>query len=105
MKKPSKYRNVRTEYDGKVYASKKEARRAYELTMLVRAKKLSGFATQVRYKIVVNKMLICEYVADFVYHDLDGNLHVEDVKGFRTPIYKLKRDLMYAVNGIAIQEL
>jgi hypothetical protein len=47
----------------------------------------------------------CKYIADFVYRDRDGNRVVEDCKGFRTPVYKLKKKLMLHVHGIRIVEV
>jgi hypothetical protein len=43
------------------------------------------------------------YIADFVYQE-DGKLVVEDVKGHRTEVYKLKKKLMLWVHGIRIKE-
>ena len=34
------------------------------------------------------------YKADFTYRDKDGDLIIEDVKGVKTDVYKLKRKLM-----------
>lgn len=45
----------------------------------------------------------CTYVADFVYLQ-DGEIIVEDTKGFRTPEYKIKRKLMLFLKGIRIKE-
>jgi hypothetical protein len=63
---------------------------------------------QVPYKLEVNGSLICKYIADFVYEERqrDGSWreHVEDVKGFKTPEYKLKAKLMKAVHGIIVRE-
>ena len=47
----------------------------------------------------------CEYIADFVYTDKDGNTIVEDAKGVRTPEYKIKRKLMLYRHGIKIKEV
>ena len=46
----------------------------------------------------------CSYIADFVYIQ-NGNLVVEDTKGFRTEAYKIKRKLMLHVHGIRIKEI
>jgi hypothetical protein len=52
--------------------------------------------------------LIFTYVADFSYVD-NVPPHpmtvVEDVKGFRTPLYRLKKKLIEAQYGIAITEI
>lgn len=44
------------------------------------------------------------YRADFVYIE-DGIQIVEDVKGFCTPEYKIKRKLMKYIHGIEIKEV
>ena len=44
------------------------------------------------------------YVADFTYIK-NGKLVVEDVKGFKTPEYILKRKMMLYVNGIRVMEI
>jgi hypothetical protein len=68
----------------------------------------AGVVTQLRlqvpYELTVNGLKVCRYIADFVYM-MDGKEVVEDVKGMRTPEYKLKRKLMLAVFGIEIQEI
>ena len=45
------------------------------------------------------------YVADFVYTDKDGNTHVEDTKGVRTPEFILKKKMMLALKGIEVIEI
>jgi len=49
-------------------------------------------------------MTIGSYRADFTYVNEDGQPIVEDVKGFRTPVYRLKKKLMRALYGIEILE-
>ena len=49
-----------------------------------------------------NEKAVC-YVADFVYWK-DGIQIVEDVKGLRTDVYKIKRKLMLYIHGIQIRE-
>ena len=43
------------------------------------------------------------YIADFVYHEGKKEI-VEDVKGYQTDVYKLKKRLMWVVHGIEIRE-
>ncbi|MDE3023894.1 MAG: DUF1064 domain-containing protein [Pseudomonadota bacterium] len=99
----SKYRNVKVGQ----YASKREAKRALELQLLERSGKISALREQVRYEIIpkCGKERAAHYVADFVYMDEAWNLHVEDVKGVKTPAYILKRKLMLHVHGIEIEEV
>jgi hypothetical protein len=57
----------------------------------------------VSFRLIVGGVLVCRYRADFVYVE-SGARVVEDVKGFRTVVYKLKRRLMLACHGIEIKE-
>ena len=102
--KPRKYRNEPTEVDGRKFDSLAEARRYRELTWLRDAGKISQLRLQPRYPIVVNGVKICEYVADFEYLGQAGMV-LEDVKGVKTAVYKLKKRLMLAVHGIDITEV
>ena len=62
---------------------------------------------QLKTKVKTVKKLVqraTTYVADFVYLQ-DGRVVVEDTKGFKTPEYELKKKMMRAFRGIAIQEI
>ena len=103
----SKYRNQRTEVSGIKFASKREAKRYQELKTLEKAGVITHLALQVRYPLTVNGIKVCTYVADFTYarHGyFQSERVVEDCKGYRTPMYKLKKKLMFAVHGIKITE-
>ncbi len=99
----SKWRNVKVELDGHKFDSKKEAARYEELKTLLRSRKIRKLQMQVWYRLEVNGQLVCRYRADFVYEE-DGQTVVEDVKGFKTPEYRLKAKLMLACHGIRIRE-
>ena len=119
----NKYRNERIEVGGVKFDSKREARRYQELLLLEKAGEISELKTQERFILIpaqrepdtvgkrggIKKGRViereCIYVADFVYRDKEGNLVVEDTKGFRTKDYTIKRKLMLYVHGIQIQEL
>jgi hypothetical protein len=59
----------------------------------------------VSYKLEINGILICTYIADLVYWRTGKPKEiVEDVKGVRTPEYKIKKKLMKAIYGIDIFE-
>lgn len=96
----SKYRNSRTELDGVTYDSKKEARRAAELNLMLKSGEIVTLARQVRFRLTKG----IEYVADFVYTTKDGEEIIEDVKGIKTDVYKLKKKLMKELRGIEILE-
>jgi hypothetical protein len=100
----SKYRAVRT--DG--YASKKEARRAVELELLLKMGTILSLQKQREFILVPADELgrAVVYRADFYYHDVESGTEIcEDVKGVRTPLYKLKRRLMWRRHGIKITEI
>ena len=46
----------------------------------------------------------CAYVADFLYQQGDEMI-VEDVKGYKTPEYRIKKKLMLWRHGIRIKEV
>ena len=100
-----KYHNCKTIVDGIRFDSKKEAKRYLELKILEKAGVIKELKRQVPY-ILIDKSCYgraIKYVADFVYLE-NGQLVVEDVKGVRTPVYKLKKRLMAEVYGIEIKE-
>lgn len=100
--KPSKYKAVRTEG----YASKRERDVAAKLWALERAGKISGLCEQVPFVLVEGKGKVrgIKYVADFTYTE-DGRQIVADAKGCCTPVYILKRKLMFLLLGITVLEL
>lgn len=105
-----KYHNKKTVIDGITFDSAKEA---YRYRQLCRKYGPDNIQLQVPYVLIPaqkdeNGKVIerkCTYIADFVYHDKDGNLIVEDTKGYRTPEYNIKRKLMLYVHGIRISEV
>ncbi len=105
MKKPSKYKAVRTTLDGITFASKREAERYATLKLLEKAGDITKLELQPKYLLVVNGQLICTYVADFRYRNHKGKLVVEDAKGFPTRDYQLKKKLMRAIHDIEIREV
>lgn len=123
----SKYHSKKVTIGDDVFDSKKEAKRYQELLLLERAGEISNLQRQVKYVLIPaqkepseqiytrgknrgyrkpGKVLEreCSYVADFVYYQ-DGELIVEDTKGFRTKDYIIKRKLMLYVHGIRIKEI
>jgi len=100
---PGKYRNKSVVVDGFRFDSKKEAARWVELKALGAAGLLDELTRQVRFPIIINKQKVCDYVADFTYV-IDGTRVVEDVKGRRTDVYKLKKKLMKACYEVEVEE-
>lgn len=104
--KPRKYRNEPTKVDDIRFASKREADRYGELRLMARAGEIEFLDLQPRYPLVVNGDKITTYVADFRYLDTrDDCWVVEDTKGVKTPVYKIKRKLMKALYDIDIREV
>jgi len=101
--KKSKYYAVKTVVDGITFHSKKEAKRYQELRLLEQAGVIANLELQETFALEVSGVLVCKYRADFSYVENDAKV-VEDVKGFKTPEYKMKRLLMWAIHGIEILE-
>lgn len=99
----SKYRNKITEVDGIKFHSKKEAKRWGELKLLERAGEILHLERQVKYAFEHNGVNLGFYVCDFKYVS-NGDWIIEDVKGFKTAIYRQKKKMMEAFYGIEIKE-
>ena len=101
----SKYKNKKTVIDNITFASQKEGMRYLQLKDRERNGLIKDLKLQVHYEIQPNFKLEnktirkIEYIADFVYMEkLNGDIPawkevIEDVKGIRTPLYKLKKKL------------
>lgn len=109
----TKYNNKKITVDGQIFDSKKEANRYKELLLLEKAGEIKDLRTQVKFKLIpaqrdeaTGKVIEreCSYKADFVYEE-EGETVVEDVKGFRTKDYIIKRKLMLYRYGIRISEV
>lgn len=109
----SKYNSKKTIVDGQVFDSRKEAKRYQELLFLERAGAIKNLSRQVKFVLIpsqrdeaTGKVIEreCSYRADFEYME-DGKTVVEDVKGFRTKEYILKRKMMLWKYGIRIREV
>lgn len=92
----SKYNNRKTMIDGITFDSNKEARRYTVLRSLQDGGYIKGLSLQVPFELIPKQdgERAVKYIADFVYYDIEKQMHiVEDVKGFKTDVYKLKRKL------------
>jgi len=101
----SKYKNILTTVGNIKFHSKKEAKRYQELLLLQKAGEIKELELQYPFKIEIENKHICTYYCDFIYQDKHGNMIVEDVKGIRTSIYRLKKKLVEAYYGIKITEI
>lgn len=107
--KKSKYNNVKTEVEGILFDSKKEAARWLVLRQMERVGDITDLQRQVKFEIVPKVKIggktirAKHYICDFVYEQ-NGVKIFEDVKGFANETYLLKKHLMAAIHGIEILE-
>ena len=94
------------------FDSLKEYRRWKELKLLERAGEIGNLHRQTPFGLIppqrVNGKLVereVKYIADFTYITKDGRFVVEDTKGVKTDVYRIKRKLMLQVHGIQIKEV
>lgn len=114
--KQSKYKNKKVTVNGKVFDSKKEAKRYQELKLLEKSGIIKDLELQKRFTLLEgfkknNKTYRpIYYYADFVYYLIyEKKTVVEDVKGskyFTTDVYKLKKKLFeYKYPDLTIKEI
>ena len=105
----SKYHNKKTIVDGIEFDSKGEGERYIELKLMQRAGLIRDLQLQVKFELIpaqrgkTRSERPVNYIADFVYIK-DGKKIVEDFKGYRTDVYKIKRRMMKWLYGIDIRE-
>lgn len=112
-----KYGAKPTTVDGIRFASKAEARRYGELKLLEKAGEIARLELQPKFDLhiaakvrgcpqgVRHPSKVCTYIADFSYIDRNGKAVYEDTKGFRTPVYRLKKKMVEKEYGITITEV
>lgn len=108
IKKPSKYKNIKTTRllpNGEVvsFDSKKEALRFDKLLLLAKQGIIKNLTLQPEFEIIPavkhNNKTLCKikYIADFKYEQNNKTI-IEDVKGFKTDVYNLKKRLFLLQN-------
>ena len=113
QKGKSKYKNEKVLFDGMEFDSKKECNRYIDLKLLERQGLIKDLRRQVRFELQPSykkngkTIRPIYYVADFVYYDINKKKFiVEDTKGYRTEIYKLKKKLFeYKNPDLEIKEV
>jgi hypothetical protein len=115
----SKYGAVKTVVDGIRFDSKKESERYRELRLLEKAGKIQNLTLQPRFELSVENasypdsgersVTLGTYIADFAYQNGGATRQrewfVEDVKGFKTPLYRWKKKHVEAQHGITVKEI
>ena len=101
-----KYRSKKVELDGHVFHSQAEAKHYWHvLKPQAEAGEITNLELQPTFECKIDGRLICKYIADFVYFK-DGKRVVEDVKGVKTDVYRLKKKLVEALYpGVTVSEI
>jgi hypothetical protein len=104
-----KYHAKGCKVDGISFPSRKEANRYGELKILERGGVIKNLDVDAHAPIIlelqVNGIHVTNYRPDFKYwHVEHGRMIYEDVKGFATDVYRLKKKLVRACLGIEITE-
>ncbi len=97
----SKYKSKKIKIDKIKFDSQKEGNRYSELKILQRTGEVSHFFRQVIFDL--GEGII--YKLDFMVFWVDGHISHEDVKGFKTDVYRIKKKLVEGRYPIKIQEL
>jgi hypothetical protein len=86
------------------HASKKEARRCDELTIMEKQGLIKDLKQQPRINVLLpfrykgKAIRGIDYIADFGYFDNDKKCFViEDTKGYKTPVYQIKKKMLLNV--------
>lgn len=110
----NKYFNKKVIVDGIKFDSKKEAKRYTELKLLKKAGLIKELELQKKFEIqpkyTNNKgehIRAITYKTDFFYYDNKKEQYiVEDTKGYRTDVYKLKKKLFeFKYPDLTIEEI
>lgn len=109
----SKYRAIKTIVDGIKFDSRKEAKRYQELKLLEKAGVIKDLALQPNFLLQESfekngkNFRAINYIADFCYWDCEKKQYVvEDVKGFKTDVYRLNKKLFkFKYTGYEISEI
>lgn len=116
--KRTRYGNKKTTVDGITFDSMHEADCWSRLKLIERTGAIRNLQRQVAFPFVLNEVKICTYTADFVFDRLTGDQWaqvVQDAKGnrydkggragTRTDVYVIKKKMMAAFYGIAVEEV
>lgn len=101
MKFTHKFKAHPIEYDNIRFSSKKEQKRYLQLRLLQSQGVIVFFLRQVPFHLTGQ----VKYVCDFLVFWADGSATFEDVKGFKTPMYILKKKQVEELYPIKIQEV
>lgn len=113
--KQNKYKNIKIEYNGMIFDSKKEYAEYLKLIALQDLGVIRNLKRQVEYELIPKFVLNGKthrkttYKCDFSYVSVsDNKIHVVDVKSpitAKNEVYKLKKKMMAYKYGIEIEEI
>lgn len=114
----SKYKNIPCKYNNLKFDSIGECKRYIDLMYMAKDNIISDLQLQIKYKLNINNVYVCDYIADFKYivknkdtfNYLLGKEFVkenettiiEDFKGKETKEFIIKEKMMFAIYGIQI---
>lgn len=108
LKKQPRVKNTKRKLvNGIEFDSTREARRYQDLALMQTAGQIRDLRRQVPYPIYIKGIFICDWRADFVYEQAEPDRWiriVEDSKGWKTDVYKLKKKMIEAEYGFRIKE-
>lgn len=95
----TKYGAQKTEYNGRKYDSKLEAKTAYELDMRMKSGEFTEITPQYRIKLYCylpdgSKADLFTYICDFRCQRPDGSYLLVESKGYATDVYRTKRKIL-----------
>lgn len=96
-----KYKSIITTLDGIKFPSKKEANHYANLKLMKNSGHILFFLRQVPFHLPGN----IKYVCDFMVFWTNGDITIEDVKGYKTKLYLTKRKLVESLYPIKIKEI
>lgn len=113
IKKGNKYHAQKTQYNGFMYDSKKEATFARVLDSMRKSVNKSDrvltWGRQIPYEFMLQDKLIFTYYLDFLVIYSDGRKEYIDVKGYKKgcayQMFRLKKKIIETEYGITIKEV
>ena len=112
--KQNKYKNKKVEYDNIKFDSIKEQEHYKLLKLLEKSGIIKELELQKKFELQPSfidnngkKQRAITYIADFFYYETVQKIYIaEDVKGYKTDVYKLKKKMfMYQYPNIVFKEI
>lgn len=94
----SKYGNIKVQYNGQFYDSKKEAEWAIFLDQQMKKGKITSWSRQQKFELQAYDTKICDIIVDFIIKHNDGSTELMEVKSpaTKTPTWRVKWKMLAA---------